>query len=285
MNHEPMIRSMKPMNRYDLRKETKVLDIIAENLIDVISKKTESDRELVTEDLKNEKYFDAKEAKEEGLIDEILESNENSKSALEKYKAEYDNFDKFYLNFAKEANEANSKVIDEAADDLIEDEVEEDAIEEQEEVIEEVQEEIAANNQQEEIKFMSEKNTDDMKQVYESKIEGYLSEIKELKKQVKASKDKEQELLLEKRKWLNEANERAIQNALERGAILPIEEEYYKNEFKNAQYESTMEKIRDSLNNKKSSDYFTLTSKPFSKNDVNSIPVETRRDYEILGLK
>ena len=273
MNHEPMIRSMKPMNRYDLKKEIEVLDLIAENLIDVISSKTEKDSEEVRENLKNEKYYDAKNAKEEGLIDGILEENENTKSALEKYKAEYENFDKIYLNFAKEVN---SKVINEdAADDLVEDEVEENAIEEQEEIAAKITEEKS---------FMSEKNNDDMKQVYESKIEGYLSEIKELQKQVKASKKKEQDLLLEKRKWLEEANERAIQSALDRGAILPIEKEYYKNEFKNAQYESTMEKIRDSLNNKEASDYYTLNSKPFSKNDINSIPVETRKDYEILGL-
>lgn len=253
MNHEPMIRSMKPMNRYELKKEIEVLDLIAENLIEVIANKTEKDVEEVRETLKSDKYYDAKKAKEEGLVDEILEKNENTKSALEKYKAEYENFDKIYLNFAKEI--INSKV---TVDEVLEEESEE-----------EVQEEIL--------------NTDE-KKLYDSKLEGYLNEIKELKREVhKLQKDKS-DWLQEKKTFIETMNERAIKNALDRGAILPIEEEYYRNEFKNAQYESTQDQIRETLNNKKSSDYFTLSSKPFSENDINSVDVGDRNDYKQLGL-
>ena len=253
MNHEPMIRSMKPMNRYELKKEIEVLDLIAENLIEVIANKTEKDVEEVRETLKSDKYYDAKKAKEEGLVDEILEKNENTKSALEKYKAEYENFDKIYLNFAKEI--INSKV---TVDEVLEEESEE-----------EVQEEIL--------------NTDE-KKLYDSKLEGYLNEIKELKREVQKLQKDKSEWLQEKKTFIETMNERAIKNALDRGAILPIEEEYYRNEFKNAQYESTQDQIRETLNNKRSSDYFTLSSKPFSENDINSVDVGDRNDYKQLGL-
>ena len=249
------------MDRHVLRKNAEVLDIIADNLIDVIASKSKLDKEEVETKLKEETYYSAKQALKEGLVDEILPPNKESKTAMTNMKEVFDNFQTIYENSLSE--KLKEKVRKEETIEMPDNKTDEQVLENEDTKTDEVQAKV--DEPKNDIFGAEELRSQNKK--LEERVKNLELERDDLKEVIKEFKNKEK--LNKKQK-----NEDALENAKKRGAVTPVQAQYWEKRFEEAYDEASAEEIRNHLNELESSDYFKIQGKAYSVEDVNYYPQE-----------
>ena len=262
--HEAAVRFMPNLSLRvdDLKKEIEDLETINKNLVDVIASRSKLNKTQARAALKQEKKYNAEEALEAGLVDEILEPNDRTKEAHDTYSKEYNNFSKVYLNSTKELLDSKVKEETNPQEDLLMDNDTKVVDEKEKEAAEEIQKHVSGD-----VKTQSQKDMT----------------IDLLQKDLAKANAQIEELIKEKKAFFSKENERAVTYALERGAILNSEKDYYENLFEKAD-ENSAKTLREYLADKPANDLFSGVTVPYSTNDISSIPAKRQEELRARGM-